>query len=88
MRINIILKFCLLFRATQTPARGQALDLLPTIGASKPEIFIKSIDDKAISWSAFLHPFSHDMWIMLFFEIEIQQGNGSKCIGSRPECRC
>ena len=42
---------------TQTPERGQALDLLPAIGESKPEIFIKSIDDMAISWSAFLNPF-------------------------------
>ena len=55
------------FRATHTPERGQALDLLPAIGESKPEIFIKAIDDRAISWSAFLNPFSHDMWIMLFF---------------------
>ena len=55
------------FRATQTPERGQALDLLPAIGESKPEIFIKSIDDMAISWSAFLNPFSHDTWIVLLF---------------------
>ena len=55
------------FRATHTPERGQALDLLPAIGESKPEIFIKSIDDMAISWSAFLKPFSRDMWMMLFF---------------------
>ena len=55
------------FRATHTPERGQALDLLPAIGESKPEIFIKSIDDMAISWSAFLNPFSRDMWMMLVF---------------------
>ena len=52
---------------TQTPERGQALDLLPVIGISKPEIFIKALDDRAISWSAFLNPFSRDMWMMLVF---------------------
>lgn len=52
---------------SHTPDLGQALDTLPVIGYSKPEIFIKAIDDRAISWSAFFKPFSHDMWIMLFF---------------------
>ena len=54
-------------RMTQTPERGQALDLLPAISSSKPEIFIKSIDDRAISWAAFLNPFSHNTWIVLLF---------------------
>ena len=54
-------------RMTQTPERGQALDLLPAISGSKPEIFIKVIDDRAISWAAFLNPFSHDTWIVLLF---------------------
>ena len=53
------------YSATHTEARAQALDLLPTIYNSKAEVFIKTIDDRAISWTIFLNPLSYDVWIAL-----------------------
>ena len=53
------------YSATHTEARAQVLDLLPTIYNSKAEVFIKTIDDRAISWTIFLNPLSYDVWIAL-----------------------
>ena len=53
------------YSATHTEARAQVLDLLPTTYNSKAEVFIKTIDDKAISWTIFLNPLSYDVWIAL-----------------------
>ena len=49
----------------QTVARAHALDLLPAIGNEKTEIFIKTIEDEALSWTAYLNPFSNNMWFVL-----------------------
>jgi hypothetical protein len=49
----------------QTLPRAHALDLLPAILNAKTEIFIKTIDDEALSWTAYLNPFSNDMWLAL-----------------------
>ena len=48
-----------------TVARAYALDLLPTIADAKAEIFIKTIEGEAISWSAYINPFSNEMWLVL-----------------------
>ena len=45
--------------------RAHALDLLPAILNAKTEIFIKTIDDEALSWTAYLNPFSNDMWLVV-----------------------
>ena len=50
----------------QTVSRAHALDLLPAIGSEKAEIFIKTIEDEALSWTAYINPFSNDMWLVLF----------------------
>ena len=50
----------------QTVPRAFALDLLPAIGNSKAEIFIKPIEDEALSWNAYLNPFSNEMWLVIF----------------------
>ena len=50
----------------QTVARAHALDLLPAIDNEKTEIFIKTIEDEALSWTAYINPFSNDMWLVLF----------------------
>ena len=49
----------------QTVPRAFALDLLPAIGNSKAEIFIKPIEDEALSWTAYLNPFSNEMWLVI-----------------------
>ena len=45
--------------------RAHALDLLPAILNAKTEIFIKTIEDEALSWTVYLNPFSNDMWLVL-----------------------
>ena len=50
----------------QTVPRALALDLLPAIGSEKAEIFIKPIEDQALSWTAYINPFSNEMWLVLF----------------------
>ena len=50
----------------QTVPRAHALDLLPAIGSAKAEIFIKTIEDEALSWTAYINPFSNEMWLVLF----------------------
>ena len=50
----------------QTVPRAFALDLLPAIGNAKAEIFIKPIEDEALSWTAYSNPFSNEMWLVLF----------------------
>ena len=50
----------------QTVPRAHALDLLPAIGNAKAEIFIKPIEDEALSWTAYINPFSNEMWLVLF----------------------
>ena len=49
----------------QTVVRAHALDLLPAIGNEKTEIFIKTIEDEALSWTAYLNSFSNEMWLVL-----------------------
>ena len=49
----------------QTVARAHALDLLPSILNAKTEFFIKTIDDEALSWTAYLNSFSNEMWLVL-----------------------
>ena len=49
----------------QTVARTHALDLLPAIGNEKTEIFIKTIEDDPLSWTAYLNSFSNEMWLVL-----------------------
>ena len=51
---------------SQTVPRAYALDLLPAIANEKAEIFIKTIEDEALSWTAYLNPFSNEMWLVLF----------------------
>jgi hypothetical protein len=50
----------------QTVPRAHALDLLPAITNAKAEIFIKPIEDEALSWTAYINPFSNEMWLVLF----------------------
>ena len=50
---------------SQTPSRCQALTCMPAIDNSKIELFIKSLDGRAISWSTFSNPFYIDMWLMI-----------------------
>ena len=50
----------------QTVPRAHALDLLPAITDAKAEIFIKPIQDEALSWTAYINPFSNEMWLVLF----------------------
>ena len=49
----------------QTVARAHALDLLPAIENEKTEIFIKTIEDEALSWTAYINSFSNEMWLVL-----------------------
>ena len=50
----------------QTVPRAHALDLLPAITDAKAEIFIKPIENEALSWTAYINPFSNEMWLVLF----------------------
>ena len=50
---------------THTPSRCQALACMPAIDNAKAELFIKTIEGQAISWTTFLNPLSNDMWLML-----------------------
>ena len=52
-------------RMSQTVPRAYALDLLPAIANEKAEIFIKTIEDEALSWTAYLNPFSNEMWLVI-----------------------
>ena len=54
----------------QTVARAHALDLLPAIGNEKTEIFIKTIEDEALSWTAYLNSFTNEMWLVLVKEFK------------------
>ena len=50
---------------TQTTSRCQALTCMPAIDNAKAELFIKSLEGQAISWSTFANPFYIDMWITI-----------------------
>ena len=50
---------------TQTPSRCQALTCMPAIDNAKAELFIKSVEGQAISWTTFSNPFYIDMWLMI-----------------------
>ena len=50
---------------TQTPSKCQALTCMPAIDNAKAELFIKSLERQAISWSTFSNPFYIDMWLMI-----------------------
>ena len=50
---------------TQTPPKCQALTCMPAIDNAKAELFIKSLEGQAISWSTFSNPFYIDMWLMI-----------------------
>ena len=50
---------------TQTPSRCQALTCMPAIDNAKAELFIKSLEGQAISWTTFSNPFYIDMWLMI-----------------------
>ena len=52
-------------RMTHTPSRCQALKCMPAIDNAKAELFIKSLEGQAISWSTFSNPFYIDMWITI-----------------------
>ena len=39
------------------------MDILPTITHSRAEVFIKSVNDKGLSWTVFLDPFSGNIWL-------------------------
>ena len=54
-----------LHRMTHTPSRCQALKCMPAIDNAKAELFIKSLEGQAISWSTFANPFYIDMWITI-----------------------
>ena len=49
----------------QSPSRCQALTCMPAVDNAKAELFIKSLDGQAISWSTFSNPFYIDMWLMI-----------------------
>ena len=49
----------------QSPSRCQALICMPAVDNAKAELFIKSLDGQAISWSTFSNPFYIDMWLMI-----------------------
>ena len=50
---------------TQTTSRCQALTCMPATDNAKAELFIKSSEEQAISWSTFSNPFYIDMWLMI-----------------------
>ena len=50
---------------TQTQSRCQALTCMPAIDNAKAELFIKSLEGQAISWTTFSNPFYIDMWLMI-----------------------
>ena len=50
---------------TQTSSRCQALTCMPAIDNAKAELFIKSLEGQAISWTTFSNPFYIDMWLMI-----------------------
>ena len=58
----------------QTVPRAYALDLLPAIRSAKAEVFIKTIEDEAISWTSYLNPFAHDMWFIIVIVAVIISG--------------
>ena len=41
------------------------MDLLPTIMHTEAEIFIERIENEALSWTAYLNPFSMELWLIL-----------------------
>ena len=50
----------------QTIPRSHAMSLLPVIVDAKAEVYIKTTEEEAISWHAYINPFSNEMWFMLF----------------------
>ena len=53
------------YRTSHTASRAEALDLLPCLYHTRADVYIKTIDDKAISWTVFLAPFSHEFWFLV-----------------------
>jgi len=41
------------------------LDLLPSLFNTKAQIYIKTVNDKAINWTVFLDPFSRNLWLLV-----------------------
>ena len=62
-----------------TLSRSYALAILPVIVDAKAELFIKSIEEEAISWYAYTDPFSNEMWLMLFI-VAIVISFGLTCV--------
>ena len=60
----MLVMFFSIYSMAQTVPRSYALDLLPAIRYTKAEIFVKK-EEEMISWSAFLNPFSKEMWLVL-----------------------
>ena len=50
----------------QTVPRSHAMFLLPVIVDAKAEVYIKTTEEEAILWHAYIYPFSNEMWFMLF----------------------
>ena len=50
----------------QTIPRSHAMFLLPVIVDAKAEVYIKTTEEIAISWHAYINPFSNEMWFILF----------------------
>ena len=49
----------------QTIPRSHAMSLLPVIIDAKAEVYVKTTEEEAISWHAYINPFSNEMWFML-----------------------
>ena len=62
---TLYLKNPLYFSCIQTIPRALVSDILPTITTVKADIFIKNIDDMAISWNLFFDPLSTNSWVIL-----------------------
>ena len=41
------------------------MDLLPSLFNTKAQIYIKTVNDKAINWTVFLDPFSRNLWSLV-----------------------
>ena len=48
-----------------SPERCQVIKCLPILLSYKYSLYIKSTQDKDITWKTFVHPFSSWLWIML-----------------------
>ena len=53
----------------QTIPRSHAMSLLPVIVDAKAEVYIKTTEEEAISWHAYINPFSNEMWFMCHTEM-------------------